>query len=339
MMRFPFWKIGIGDYPLIGGVAGSSVSWWLAGHSHPETLGATMMRQHVSSLERLSGFGGAHVPVPDRAPIERTASDVSGAPPSRACVAIRSILALRRARARGLATMMFVGAALCACAQTTDNLPPIPLVSTPEAGTPATLPAYKTQVGDLLDVRLFLNPELNEAVVVRPDGMISTTLAEDVPAVNRTPAEISADLRQRYIVNLKDPKISVIVHSFAPNRIYVAGEVANPGEFVTVGPNLTISQAIARAGGVKLSAQRSRIFVIRRGPNDTPQAFAVNYMDVISGNSPAGDARLAQYDVVYVPRTGVYEVWTFWNQFVQQFVPVSWGFSYNINSAVSGTGN
>jgi polysaccharide biosynthesis/export protein len=256
--------------------------------------------------------------------------------PPRAAGLVRSTSSPRRATAHAVAALTFVAAALCACAQATDNLPPIPLVSSPEAGTPATLPAYKAQVGDLLDVRLFLNPELNEEVAVRPDGMISTTLAEDVPAYNRTPAEISADLRQRYIVNLKDPKISVIVHSFAPNRIYVAGEVTNPGEFVTVGPNLTVSQAVARAGGVKLSAQRDRIFVIRRGPNDTPQAFAVNYMDIISGATPQADARLAQYDVVYVPRTGVYEAWTFWNQFVQQFVPVSWGFSYSVHS---GTGS
>ena len=225
---------------------------------------------------------------------------------------------------------------LAGCAQTESNLPPIPELSNPVAGGPATLPAYRVQVGDLLDVKLFLNPELNEEVVVRPDGMISTTLAEDVPAYNRAPAEISAALRERYRSTLTDPQISVIVHTFAPNRIYVAGEVNSPGEFVTVGPNLTVSQAVARAGGVKLSAAQGRIFVLRRGEGDKPQALQVNYLDVISGKDPASDVRLAQYDVVYVPRTGVYEAYTFWNQFVQQFVPLNWGFSYNINPVATG---
>jgi polysaccharide export outer membrane protein len=204
----------------------------------------------------------------------------------------------------------------------------------PQAGL-VTLPAYRVQVGDVLGIRLATNPELNEDVTVRPDGMISTTVAEDVVAYGRTPAEISARLRDGYRSTLKDPRISVIVRSFAPNRIYVAGEVNNPGEFITVGPNLTISQAIARAGGVRLSAARAHIFVIRRGPNDVPQAFKVDYMDVISGKHPEDDARLAQYDVVYVPRTGIFEVYTFWNQFIQQFVPVSWGFTYNANPQVS----
>jgi polysaccharide biosynthesis/export protein len=232
----------------------------------------------------------------------------------------------------------FAGAAilLAGCAQTESDLPPIPQLSTPVAGGPATLPAYKVQVGDLLDVKLFLNPELNEEVVVRPDGMISTTLAQDIMAYNRTPAEISSELRDKYRTTLTDPQISVIVHTFAPNRVYVAGEVNTPGEFVTVGPNLTVSQAIARAGGVRLSAAQGRVFVLRRGDGDKPQALQVNYLDVISGKDPAADVRLAQYDVVYVPRTGIYEAYTFWNQFVQQFVPVNWGISYNINPVATG---
>jgi polysaccharide biosynthesis/export protein len=223
---------------------------------------------------------------------------------------------------------------LAACAQATSNLPPIPASPMPQPGAIAQLPPYRVQIGDVLDVKLFLNPELNDEVTVRPDGMISTAVAHDIPAYNRTPMEITAALLESYKSNLSNPQISVIVHSFAPNRIYVAGEVNSPGEFVTIGPNLTISQAVARAGGVKLGADRHRIFVLRRGLNDVPQAFSVDYMGIISAERPTADVRLAQYDVIYVPRTGIYETWTYWNQFLQQFVPMSWGFSYNINPIV-----
>ena len=237
-------------------------------------------------------------------------------------------------RWRSLVPAAIAATFLYGCAQTVDNMPPLPQVSSPQPGAITALPPYRVQVGDVLSVKLPLNPELNEEVVVRPDGLVSTAITEDVPAYNHTPSEISSDLRKRYRGTLKDPQISIVVKTFAPNRIYVAGEVINSGEFVTVGPNLTISQAIARAGGVKLSADRARIFVIRRGPEDKPQAFSVAYKDVISGEHPEADARLAQFDVVYVPRTGIYEVYTFWNQFVQQFVPVNWGFTYNVNPSV-----
>lgn len=225
---------------------------------------------------------------------------------------------------RLVASLSIVGVTACA---TTVDLPPAPEVSVPETALVRPLPPYRVQIGDVLGVRLFLNPELNEEVAVRPDGKISTTLAQDVQAYGRTPAEITAELSQDYSTNLRKPQISVVVRSFAPNRVYVAGEVTNPGEFISVGPNLTVSQAIARAGGVKLSASRGKVFILRRGPDDKPQAYAVDYKAVISGANPSADVRLAQYDVVYVPRLGVADTYQYFNQYLEQFVPLTFGLS------------
>ena len=91
-----------------------------------------------------------------------------------------------RRSAHGLVAVV-LALSLAACAQATSNLPPIPQSSTPQPGAITQLPPYRVQIGDVLDVKLFLNPELNDEVTVRPDGMISTAVAEDVPAYNRTP--------------------------------------------------------------------------------------------------------------------------------------------------------
>jgi len=195
------------------------------------------------------------------------------------------------------------------------------------AGEPDTLPPYLLQVGDVMDVKFPLNPELNDQVIVRPDGMISTAFVQDVPAYGRTVAEVTADLEARYKKDLTNPRISVILRTFAPNRVYVAGEVTSPGEFITAGPNLTVSQAITRAGGVKFSADREKVFLLRRGPHDVAQAYAVDYMGIITGRDPTADVRLAQYDVVYVSRTGIGDAYQIANQYFLQFIPVSAGLS------------
>jgi polysaccharide export outer membrane protein len=57
--------------------------------------------------------------------------------------------------------------------------------------------------------------------------------------------------------------------------------------------------------------------------------------DVIWGRDPAADIRLAPYDVVYVPRSGVAEVYRFFYQYFLQFVPVTWGFSYTMGPGVA----
>ena len=183
----------------------------------------------------------------------------------------------------------------------------------------------------MLDIRLLLNPELNEEVTVRPDGHISTTAAQDAVAYGRTPAELADTLRGLYAKELENPRVTVEVKSFAPTRIYVAGEVNTPGEFITVGPTLTLSQAIARAGGTKLSSDDTAVFVIRRGPNDKPAFFSTKWKALRQGRDPDADIRLAPYDVVYVPKLGVAEVYQFYNQYIGQFANPSFGFSYLLN--------
>ena len=226
---------------------------------------------------------------------------------------------------------------LMAACTSTSNMPLAPPEPEPTAGYITNLPAYRLQVGDVLDIRLMLNPELNEEVAVRPDGHISTTVVPDELAYGRTVPELTAALRQDYSKDLRNPRISVVVKSFAPTRIYVGGEVNNPGEFINVGPTLTLAQALARAGGQKVRGDTHAVFIIRRGPNDVPEFLATNYDSVIHGKDPLSDVRLAPYDVVYVPKTGIAEVFDFFNQYVQQFVPVSWGFSYLVNPGSGST--
>jgi polysaccharide export outer membrane protein len=244
---------------------------------------------------------------------------------------MRSRMAALRVGADTFRGLAIAGAAvgLSACTSTT-SMPSAPPVPSPQTAEFAPTPPYQLQIGDILAVRLMLNPELDEEVTVRPDGHISTTIDVDEPAAGRSVTELTSSLQTAYAKQLKRPYLSVVVKSFAPTRIYVGGEVANPGEFVNVGPPLTIAQALSRAGGAKVSGDNDAIFIIRRGPGDVPQYLSTRYGDVIHGKSAAGDVRLAPYDVVYVPRTGIAEVYKFFNQYVQQFVPVSWGFSYTL---------
>jgi polysaccharide export outer membrane protein len=224
--------------------------------------------------------------------------------------------------------------ALAACSPVPE-LPPAPMEPPPQT-VASNLPAYHIQVGDVLEVRLLLNPELNEEATVRPDGHISTTVVPDIVAVGLTPAELATQLRREYGRELQNPKLTVEVRNFAPTRVYVAGEVNQPGEFITVGPTLTLSQAIARAGGTRLSSDDTSVFVIRRGPGDKPQFLSVKWKAVRQGLNPNADVRLAPYDVVYVPKMGIAEVYQFYNQYVEQFAHPSFGFSYLVGQNAGG---
>ena len=218
--------------------------------------------------------------------------------------------------------------ALAGCAATSQRAPILPV---PREAAAA---AYQVQIGDTLAVRLFDTPELNEDVTVRPDGRITTSLAQSVPAAGQTPEQIAAALHGIYNTELREPRITVGVKAYAPVRVYVAGEVFTPGELTTQGPPPTLLQALARAGGLRVTGDTTGVLIVRRGPGDRPQVFAANYAGAANGHDPGADVTLRPYDVVLVPRTDVAEAYVWVNQHIQQFVPVSWGFSYNVNPLV-----
>lgn len=228
---------------------------------------------------------------------------------------------------------LFLCLALVGCISTppASKLPPAPKNVTPELIQAENLPPYRLQIGDVIDVKLQMNPELNDQVIVRPDGKISTTLVDDVMAYGRTTREVAKELEDRYSKQLLHPEIALLVRSFAPTRIYVAGEVVNPGEFINVGPTLTLTQAIARAGGLKNDAQPRNLVIIRRGAGDHPVAYSASYAEAVSGKDPSNDVRLAPYDVVYIPRSDVGDAYLHFQQYIQQFVPVTFGMNYQVN--------
>lgn len=216
-----------------------------------------------------------------------------------------------------LSVVLFSG---CTGNRNSHGLPEAPRNITPIAPLAKNLPDYRIQVGDTLEVKLLLNPELEEEVIVRPDGKISTAVAQNVLAYGMTPGELQTVLDERYKAHLSEPNVSVVVRTFAPTRIYVLGEVYDPGEYISVGPNLTLLQAVARAGGVKNSAKTNKIVILRRGSGNVPEAYVADYDQAVSGRDPSADVRLAAHDVVYVPRLNVAEAYVGYEQYIQQFV-------------------
>lgn len=212
------------------------------------------------------------------------------------------------------------------------SLQEIDISTLPFAPAAEDLPPYRIQIGDVLDLKFKLNPELDETVTVRPDGMISTSSVSGVKVYNLTVDDVNKKLKRLYSQDLVNPKVSTIIRSFAPTRVYVSGEVQNPGEFVVIGPSLTLTQAIARAGGTLNSAKSSQVLIIRRGAGMDGQMFVADYEDATQGGNITKDVRLAPYDVVFVPKSGSALAHKAYQQYFQQFITPTIGASYSLNN-------
>lgn len=184
---------------------------------------------------------------------------------------------------------------------------------------PAPQP-YRIQRGDNLAIRFYRNPELDNEVVVRPDGMISLPLIDDVAAAGSSPQQLGEDLEHRYKGELAVPDVTVIVKTFGAQRIYVGGSVDKPGELELVA-GLTVFGAIQKAGGFKDAARESQVILIRTGADRKPKGTSLDLTAVRAGTHPEQDVALEPYDIVYVPKSSIGNVNTFVELYVTRNIP------------------
>lgn len=188
---------------------------------------------------------------------------------------------------------------------------------------------YVIHPNDELSIKFFYNPELNEDVVVRPDGKISLQLVDEIQASGKTPIQLDKELTELYSVELKKPAITVIMRSFGGQQIFVGGEVSKP-QAITLTPQMTPLQAVMNAGGFLDTADHGNVMVIRAGSNNQPQTYAVNLDQIADGSSPDMRFQLHPGDVVYIPKTGIAKANVFMDQYVRRFLLFN-GFSYSLN--------
>jgi protein involved in polysaccharide export with SLBB domain len=181
--------------------------------------------------------------------------------------------------------------------------------------TPHPDAVYTIHTGDQLDIKFFYNPELNETVTVRPDGRISLQLVQDVMVSGKTPGDLSKELEEKYSSELLNPDVAVIVRTFTSHRVYIDGEVNQPGGIDLTGP-MTVMQSVAYAGGLKNTARTNEVVVIRRGQDSRPMAIPIDLTKTIDGTNIGQDITLAPFDIVFVPRSPIANA----NLWVQQYL-------------------
>ncbi len=140
---------------------------------------------------------------------------------------------------------------------------------------------------------------LERQVLVLPDGMISFPLAGHLRAAGRTAEELQAALVEKIKPFIPDAVITVSVQNVAGNKIYVIGQVNNPGEFSPAHP-LTVMQALALAGGLTPFGDEDDIVILRHKSGEQI-VLPFDDSDVKRGKNLELNIILESGDVVVVP--------------------------------------
>jgi protein involved in polysaccharide export with SLBB domain len=179
---------------------------------------------------------------------------------------------------------------------------------------------YRINIGDRLDVKFFYNPDLNETLVVRPDGRVSMQLVGEMNVLGMTPAQMSAAVRETYAKVLKQPEVTVILRESGGKKIFVDGEVFQPGMHDLIGGE-TIRHGLAKAGGVKDTARTNEILLIRRPPGKELVVTVINLDLINSGEDFTQNIELQPFDIVYVPRSPIANADVWVRQYIRELLP------------------
>jgi len=202
------------------------------------------------------------------------------------------------------------------------------------ADQPLPAPEYVLQRGDNINIKVFNRPELNESVVIRPDGRVTVMLLDEIEAAGLTPARLDALITERYATYFKDPQVSIIVTSFTNQKVFVGGEVLRPGLLKMEG-NLTLLGALFQAGGPIGTARLDSVVLLRDSGQGHPVATKIDVKNLLKAQGE--DIELMPFDVVYVPMSKIAKVDKWVDQYIRQLIPVSLtaGFTYLAGDATA----
>jgi polysaccharide export outer membrane protein len=168
----------------------------------------------------------------------------------------------------------------------------------PAAGPALPPPAgYTVGVDDELLISVWHEPELSQVVVVRPDGMITLPLVNDVKVIGLSTEQLQTLMTEKLKTLVNDPQVTIVVKTIRSLKVFLVGNVGKQGMYpLTSG--LTVLQLITEGAGLGPFAKSGSIYILRTA-NGKQIRIGFNYKKAVQGKGE--DPALKSGDMVVVP--------------------------------------
>jgi polysaccharide biosynthesis/export protein len=167
---------------------------------------------------------------------------------------------------------------------------------------------YKIGARDLLEIKVYELPEMNQTVRVSEDGSISLALLGKIEVSGLTAQELEKKLAG--ILNrqaTKDAHVTVFIKEY--QKVSVLGAVGKPGMYELVGP-MTLLQVIAQAGGLTAQAM-NELYIYRRAKDGQKTTITILLDDLSRNGDGSANIELQPHDVINIPIDQVLTIYVF----------------------------
>jgi polysaccharide biosynthesis/export protein len=154
---------------------------------------------------------------------------------------------------------------------------------------------YRIGTEDILHIIVWDNKDLEQTVMVRPDGKISFPLAGEIKAQGLTVPEMANVLKERLSTSVKNPNVSVMVKEIRSFRVHFVGRISKPGVY-PIKAGTPFLQALTLAGGTTEGADLSAAYIIRG-----EEKLALDLRKLIQEGDLSKNIVLQKEDTIVVP--------------------------------------
>ena len=160
---------------------------------------------------------------------------------------------------------------------------------------------YRLGPEDVISVVVFNQDRYSRAgITIPPSGRVALALIPGGVFVNgRTVEEVADIIKKKYDEFIIDPQVTVSLDKAASYRYSIVGDVGQPG-IRLMNHRMTVTEAIAEAGGVLPTGDRSKIIVLRRQNTGMLAQIPVNVSAIYKGKVP-DSTYLVPGDQIIVP--------------------------------------
>src|SRR5579862_2625973 len=168
-------------------------------------------------------------------------------------------------------------------------------------------PRYLIRRGDSFEVEFAYTPELNQTVVVQPDGYISLREVGTITAEGQTVPELERTIVAAYSRILHDAVVSISLKDFDRPHVIVGGQVAKPGQY-ELRSDITVSQALQLAGGFTEEAKHSQVILFRPVSKDMVEAKLIDVKKMMKSRNVNEDIHVQNGDTIFVPQNAISKI-------------------------------
>jgi polysaccharide export outer membrane protein len=161
---------------------------------------------------------------------------------------------------------------------------------------------YLIGAGDVLNIFVWRNPEVSGSFVVRPDGMITTSLVEDIAVSGKTPTALAREIETTLATYLRDPVVTVTVDNFVgpfSEQIRVIGEASEP-KSINYTQHMTLLDVMIQVGGLTEFADGNDAVLVRI-ENGAQKQYDIYIEDLIKDGEIVANVDMLPGDIIIIP--------------------------------------